>query len=282
MLLPDSPASSKWLNADEIKFLQLSHIAFRGVKAADTDSNGEKKPKKLINWPILKQVLTDWQLYLQSIVFWANTVPSYGLKFTMPTIIRNMGFKSTEAQLLTAPPYAFGAIASVTAALLADRLYWRMPFIVGSLTIVVMAFSVLFSFAAEIKTHVALCYTMVCLVCVGLYPIIPGNNSWTVNNLAGAEKRSAGIAFMIAVGNTGGIAGSFIYLERESPRYPTGFGSSLGFAAAGIVAALVLEALYWQHNKRYEHLTEEEAIAQYGEKELELMGNKSPLFKYSL
>lgn len=84
------------------------------------------------------------------------------------------------------------------------------------------------------------------------------------------------------IGNSGGFAGSFIFLERESPRYPTGFGSSLGFAITGILAALLLEFLYWSHNKRYEHLTEQEAVAQYGEQRLEKLGDKSPLFKYSL
>lgn len=170
----------------------------------------------------------------------------------------------------------------MVSALFADRLAWRMPFIVGHQLLLVIAFSVLFSFAAEIRNNIALCYTMVCIACVGLYPIIPGNNSWTINNLAGAEKRATGIAFMIMIGNSGGFAGSFIFLESEAPRYPTGFGSSLGFACAGICAAFLLEFLYWTHNKRNEHLTEEAAIAQYGEEELDRLGDKSPLFKYAL
>lgn len=162
-------------------------------------------------------MVTDWQLYLQGIVFWSNCVPNYGLKFTMPSIIANMGFESTTAQLLTAPPYVSGcptrpssmlltdfrlqtcgAIAAVLSALWADKLSWRMPFIVAHQLMLVVAFSVLFSFAADIQNNVPLCYIMVCLACIGLYPIIPGNNSWTINNLAGAEKRATGIAFMVS------------------------------------------------------------------------------------
>lgn len=297
--LPDSPTTAKWLTPDETKFLELSHIAYRGVRTKDK-KNADGERKRRVNWQVIKAVVTDWQLYLQSIVFWSNTVPNYGLKFTMPSIIRNMGFASTQAQLLTAPPYVCGAIAAVVSALVADKLAWRMPFIVGHQLLLVISFSVLFCFAADIADNVPLCYAMVCLVCVGLYPIIPGNNSWTINNLAGAGKRAAGIAFMvkapsffptassllilsqIMIGNSGGFAGSFIFLEREAPRYATGFGSSLGFATAGIIAALTLEFLYWSHNKRHEHLTEQEAIARYGEEELERMGDKSPLFKYAL
>lgn len=194
--LPDSPSHARWLTNDEAKFLELSHIAYRGIKAT-VQQDGVKK--KWVNIEILKQVLCDWQLYLQAVLYWSNSVPNYGLKFTMPSIIRNMGFESTTAQLLTAPPYTLGAISAVLSALMADRLAWRMPFIVGFQVLVVTAFAVLFCFAAEIAHNIPLCYVMVCLACIGLYPIIPGSNAWAINNLAGAEKRAAGIGFMVSM-----------------------------------------------------------------------------------
>lgn len=91
-----------------------------------------------------------------------------------------------------------------------------------------------------------------------------------------------GIAFMICIGNLGGLPGSFIFLQRESPQYPTGFGTSLAFAAVGIVSALTLEYFYWSHNKKYENVTEEEVKEKYTDEELDKLGNKSPLFKYAL
>lgn len=155
-----------------------------------------------------------------------------------------------------------------------------MPFIVASQSLLIIGYSVLFNKAADIANNVALCYFCIFLCCIGIYPIVPGCNAWTINNLAGAEKRAVGIGFLISVGNSGGLPGSFIFLDRESPRYPTGFGSSLGFACSGLIAALLLEFFYWRHNKKNEHWTEEEAIAKYGEEELIKMGDKSPLFKY--
>lgn len=80
----------------------------------------------------------------------------------------------------------------------------------------------------------------------------------------------------------GGITGSFIFIEKEKPQYPTGFGSSLGFAAAGVVACLVLELALWRVNQKNAQLTEEEINAQFSSEELERMGDKSPLFKYTL
>lgn len=84
------------------------------------------------------------------------------------------------------------------------------------------------------------------------------------------------------IGNSGGFAGSFVFINTEAPRYQTGYGSVLGFATAGVVAALTLEFLYWSHNKRNASVTEEEAVTKYGEEKLALLGDKSPLFKYAL
>lgn len=87
---------------------------------------------------------------------------------------------------------------------------------------------------------------------------------------------------MICIGNLGGIVGSFIFQEKESPKYETGFGSSLSFAAAGMVCAFTLEFLFLRINKRNAEKTEEEWRAIYTPAQLEKMGDRSPLFKYHL
>jgi MFS family permease len=80
-LLPDSPATASWLKPDEARFLELMHISSRGAK---TTHDGEKDKKH--HWKTLWQVLCDKQLYLQALVFASNSVPNYGLKFTMPQV----------------------------------------------------------------------------------------------------------------------------------------------------------------------------------------------------
>jgi len=115
-----------------------------------------------------------------------------------------------------------------------------------------------------------------------MYPILPGVQAWNVSNLAGPTKRSIGIAYLICVGNIGGLIGSYIYLEDEAPKYPTGYGCSLAFAAAGIVAALALDLFLWKSNKRNGKMTEDEVRARYTDEQLEKMGDRSPLFRYTL
>jgi MFS family permease len=285
-LLPDSPShSGRWLAEPEVRYLNLLYRKYRGVRREDRKSNElpeEKAMSKRQKINVLVSVLTDWQIYLQSLIFMASSVPTYALKFTLPQIMVNMGFSSTNAQLLSAPPYVAGAISAVVIAKFADKFCWRLPFIVGPLLSLMCAYSVLFSFSAKISQHVALCYTFVHVATISVYPVVPGTNTWTVNNLAGPDKRGMGIAFMIALGNCGGIIGSFIFLGDERPRYQTGWGTCLGFIIGGILSASTLETVYKIKNKRRDAVPESEIRTKYTEQELVRMGDRSPLFRYTL
>lgn len=76
--------------------------------------------------------------------------------------------------------------------------------------------------------------------------------------------------------------GSYIFLDREAPRYPTGFGCAFAFASAGLVCALVLEYTYKRINTKRDAMSEEEIYGRYTREELEEMGDRSPLFRYAL
>lgn len=185
-----------------------------------------------------------------------------------------------SANLLLSP-YVVGAISALVNALFADRFTWRMPALAVADGLVLLAFSVLFAKAGQISDNVALCYFFVHVALAGVYPIPPGASAWTANNL-GPAKRAAGLAFMTSVGNLGGIIGSFIYMEREAPTYPTGYGTSLAMAAAGMCASFTLDYFYWRINKTRASQSEEEIREKYTDEELEAMDDRSPLFRYNL
>ncbi|KAF9895345.1 hypothetical protein FE257_000249 [Aspergillus nanangensis] len=275
--LLDSPAlSTSWLDPDEIRYLELRQQADPSRRSAqDTKNKGFDKDA-------LISVVTDWQIYLQAVIYWSNTIPNNALKFTMPKIIQNMGFDTTRAQLLTVPPYFAGAFSAFGSALFADRFTWRMPFIAIPQLLVVIAYAVLFGLAGDIQNNIGACYFAVVLACIGLYPINPGGNAWTLNNLAGPTKRAMGIAYMVCLGNSGGVVGSYIYRDSESPKYPTGFGTSLGVVVAGFASCLVLDAVYKLINMRREKIDMDEIMDRYTQDELDRLGDRSPLFRYGL
>jgi hypothetical protein len=88
-MLPDSPdhAAGRWLTIDEARFLRLTNIVTRGIKRERRVNADGKKEK--VKWGVIGQVAKDWQIYLQAMIFASNAVPNYGLKFTMPQILKN-------------------------------------------------------------------------------------------------------------------------------------------------------------------------------------------------
>lgn len=164
LLLCDSPAlSTSWLDAEEIRYLELRQLARRSNSPREFRDN----TKKHFDLAIFKDIFCDYKLYLLSLANWSNAVPNYAMKFTMPTILTSMGYKSANAQLLTIPPYILGAISAYAFAIFADKYSWRYPFLIGPQICVVVAFSVLFALSGNIEDNVAACYFAVCLAMLG-------------------------------------------------------------------------------------------------------------------
>lgn len=281
LYLPDTPElATRFLNAEEIRFLRTRKLA---VQRINQDIHTEEEgSRRLFPWKMLKSVFLDWQIYLTVIIYWSNALPNYAVKFNMPAVIKGMGYTSAKAQLLTIPPYAIGTISAFVSSWIADRYKWRMPFIAFGQTVLIVSFAILYSFGYAPTRYIAQVYFALMLACVGFYPILPGTNAWILSNLAGPTKRAMGIAWLVSLGNLGGIPGSFIFKESEAPRYPTAYAASFSVAAAGIVASLVLEFGYWSINKKRAQKSETEWRHVYSDEQLEKMGDRSPLFKYTL
>ena len=278
-LLIDSPAlSGKWLDPDEIRFLELQGFIKQGGKFAD-----EAKEEDKFNWYDLKMVVLNWRLYLQAYILMCISACSYGTEFTLPSIVKGMGFTNTNAQLMTAPAFAAGAVSSIFFSRLSDRFQRRMPFVAIPLGLITIGYAVIMSFKGNLTgSNVGPGYFALVLACMGIYPVQPAGASWAANNIAPSRRRAIGVAFCICVGNAGGIIGSFMYLDEEAPTYYTGFGLSLAFGASGIVASVILELSYRWANARRDKITEEEVRDKYTEDELMKLGDRSPLFRYTL
>lgn len=177
-------------------------------------------------------------------------------------------------------PYILGVISALVFGYVGDRLKSKAPVIVISQAFLMISYVLQILFAGNVQDHVAVCYFAIFLATTGIYPVAPAVNAWTVNNLAGPMKRAVGIAFMLTMSNAGGIIGSYIFVDSEKPKYPTGFGSSLAFSTASLVSAILLSWVYRYKNKQKAKQSEAEIRDKFSEEELEKLGDKSPLFRY--
>lgn len=195
LLIINSAEKASWLSTDEKRYIDL-RLQLSGVRTV-TDE-GDK-----FSFKLLFQTMIDWKIWLGIILAWANSVPNAAFKFTMPQIIKQFGFVTQAAQLLTIPPYFCGGLSAWLVGRYSDRLAWRMPFIVGPLSVLIRAMAILFELSGNIKGNFGAMYFGMVLAQVGIYPLLPGISAWVGNNLAPSWKRSMGLAWLLAAGNLG-------------------------------------------------------------------------------
>ncbi|KAJ5371061.1 uncharacterized protein N7496_007153 [Penicillium cataractarum] len=273
--LIDSPKlSGKWLDQDEIRYLEIQYFIKEGGQFKD---EAEKT-----TWRDIWDMILNWRNYLFSYIMMCQSACAYGTKFTLPTITSAMGFQNTDAQLMTVPPYIAGAVCAIIFSKIADRYYWRMPFVALPLLLIIIGYAIIIGLKGELETNIGPGFFAIVVTCMGIYPTYPATTSWAINNLAPSKRRAIGSALIICIGNTGGIIGSYMYLDRESPTYPTGFGLSLAFGLSGLLVAAILELSFMFANKRRSRMSETEIRETYTDEQLLKMGDRSPLFKYTL
>jgi hypothetical protein len=118
-IIVDFPAKAKFLSDRD------RHIAVQRINRDRGDGEEDKIALKVI-----LHHLTDIKLYGWGIMLMSSTLPGYAYSYFLPIILQDgLGFSTTSAQLLTAPPYVLAATFTFTSSWLADRYRIRGPLI---------------------------------------------------------------------------------------------------------------------------------------------------------
>ncbi|RFU73199.1 hypothetical protein TARUN_9055 [Trichoderma arundinaceum] len=249
-ILQDFPETATFLTEEERAFvvLRLKYQAQAGK--LDTDQVQVAQAEEF-KWKYVWSAFKDWQIWVSIVVYWGIVCPLYGISLFLPTIIKNLGYTSNKAQLMTVPIYITAAILAVVVAYVSDRVGKRSPFIITLFPMPVKLTTLPLSRCIS-SSNPKVVYGGVFITACAIYPAFPGVISWLANNLAGSYKRSAGMAIQIGIGNLGGAMAANFYRQKDGPRYILGHALELGFISAGIIAALILVLAYMQINKRRE------------------------------
>ncbi|KAL2024971.1 hypothetical protein VTK56DRAFT_3670 [Thermocarpiscus australiensis] len=273
--LHDFPGTASFLTEEERAFI-IYRLKYQG-HSRDA-SHPQIAQADEFKWKYVKQAFLDWQIWVNIFVYWGVVCPLYGISLFLPTIIRQLGYQSSQAQLMTVPIYIAAAILAVIAAYFSDKVGKRSPFIIGFLLMMAVGFSM--CIATDPTTNPRVVYGGVFVAACAIYPAFPGVIAWLANNLAGSLKRSAGMAIQIGVGNLGGAMASNFYRAKDAPRYILGHGLELGFIGGGIIACLILLVGYSAENKKRASKIEEGALDSYTPELLSAKGDKAVTFRY--
>ena len=199
-LLYDFPETAKFLTVEE-RAWATHRLKYQGsLKSGRLIAESDH-----FEWKYVIQALTDWQLYLCLFMYWGIVCPLYGISLFLPTIIKDLGYVNTTAQLLPIPIYVTAAILSIIVCFFSDRAASkgrsRSPYVFWPMVAILVGFIIAITGSAKGDVP-GVVYAGVFIATCGIYPAFPGNIAWISNNLAGSYKRSAGMAFQIGIGKT--------------------------------------------------------------------------------
>jgi cyanate permease len=196
----------------------------------------------------LWKVLIDWRIHLFTMCFFCCDITAASISAFSPTILTELGWTNTIAQLMTMPVWASGIVSSFTVTYLASRLNFRTPFIVGAICFQLIGWIIMRIYVPQAGVR----YLALFFMSIGTFPQMPLFMAWLSANLRGHKYLAVGMAWMVGFGNCANFISSNVFIKTEAPRYVTGFTNGLVFTIVGLLLTLLGCTLLGMKNKKRE------------------------------
>lgn len=201
----------------------------------------------------------------------------YATSFFTPTILKQLGWTSVRAQVMSIPIYIVATAIALATAFASDRLRHRFAFTLTGCIIATLGYILLI---CQTSVPVGARYFALYAITGGGYMTQPILMGWLSNNMSGHYKQSIASAMQIGFGNCGGLVASNVFFDSEAPTYATGFGVSLGMVWICGVACVVFFAYLHRENRMREQGKRDHRY-QWPREELENLGDDHPSFRFT-
>ncbi|KAL2185686.1 MFS general substrate transporter [Thermothelomyces heterothallicus CBS 203.75] len=265
--MPTTPGEARFLTARE-----------RRIAAERLVREHKANPVGKVTWRDIKHAVLCVHNYTCALGFFLINITVQGLSVFMPTILQDLGWTDTKAQLYSVPPYVAACLVAIAVAYVSDKTRQRGAWLAAFSCIALTGFAIL-----RWVENPKLRYMALYFVTVGAFPGGPGFLAWGINvisNSAGPSVRAVSSGYIVTLGTIGGIVATWTYTRSDAPRYHTGHTINLCGQIATVILAIfgILYCLYenraraaGKRDYRLEGLTEEEQ---------EALGNNHPNFRY--
>ena len=214
-----------------VDFPEDSHRSFHFLDKSESqiassrieNDRGDVKPDSFA-WSKIFVHAKDPKIYGFCVLYFLQNLVSTSLSYFLPIILQGgMGFSTNKSILLSAPPYYYAVIPAILSSLVGDKFQLRGPIITFNCITLIIGFCML-GFTDQVTVRYIGTY-----LATGAYVANwAAMATYQANNIVGQWKRVFTAAAVTAFNGAGGIAGSFIVRQQESPRYMTAIWISIG------------------------------------------------------
>ncbi|KZM25884.1 uncharacterized protein EKO05_0009157 [Ascochyta rabiei] len=248
--VPDGPGVVRWLTPRQRKVAILRLRQEKDDNEDDDDEDQHPQRKSGIDMGEVFQTLRDPKCYLTAFMFFGCNVAFGSIPVFLPTIIKDMGFKSITVQSLTAPPYLVAFFVVIATAYYSDRLQTRSTFIIAHALLAALGYTTIAVLGYLKSPHMLLRYFALYPAIAGFFSCITVIITWTINNQESDSKRGAGMAILNVIGQCGPLVGASLFPDEQGPWYVRGMAICAGFMVLTAVLAAVLRWTLVRENRR--------------------------------
>jgi ACS family tartrate transporter-like MFS transporter len=217
--LTDGPKQATWLREEERAWLEA-------------ELRAERMQVERLGTLGLAQTLADRRVLLLAVIWLLSQVPTFGVTFFLPQIVKGLGVSNTMTGLLTAIPYVIGAAGPLLWGYSSDRrLERRWHFLIA---LMLATFGLL---GAGIWHGTYWALLAMSVATVGIYGSKPCMWSMPSQFLSGTGL-AVGLALISSIGSLGGYLGPFVVgWIKDSTR---SFELALYFLSACALSSVLL------------------------------------------
>ena len=99
------------------------------LSRSSKDIEGGTRMNRL-NGAAWKRIMTDWKIYVGSLIYIGITVSGYSTALFNPSIIKSLGYSGIDSQTQSIPVWLASADVTLIVSALTDRLKHRYGFVV--------------------------------------------------------------------------------------------------------------------------------------------------------
>jgi D-galactonate transporter len=226
--LTDRPADAQWLTAEERTWL-------------DTRMAAERSQRGAVHQISVTQSLTHGRIWALALAYFGGVACTYGVGFWLPQIIKAFGYSNEMTGLITAIPYAIGAVCMVWYGRNSDARAERKWHL--SIALLLAAAGIA---ASTLTSNPALTVLAFTVGSCGVFAALPV--FWTLPTaMLSGSAAAAGIAVINSIGNLAGFAGPYAmgWVKDHTGSFD---GGLLLIAALAVVAMVIVLVLGHDHS----------------------------------
>ncbi|KAK7932036.1 hypothetical protein PG985_002748 [Apiospora marii] len=247
LLMPDFPSNSKRFLSQQESLLACNRLAVDGIALA-LGVGGEKIP----HWEAFKMTCSDWRVWVQCFLFVLVT-GAQTMQYFIPTLVESFGWTGHTGQYYTIPAYMAALVYVLAFCWLADKYKTKWQLICG-----LSGLGCILFIAVTTTPHSKVAQYVLTIFAFGtIYGCSPLVKTWVSDVIPQpAAKRAVAIALINAIGNASSIYSTWLWPDKDAPRYIPGFVTTTTWL--GVLSVSTVGAAYF-FNKypvlRASHLT---------------------------